>query len=463
MIDNDSWIYVGEGGKHVVFSSTSREWKGRLLRVRREDLTGMATSSSSSSSSSSIKTSVEYLRRIVHPLLQPYFDVPELIELSPDTARKLMEQAIESGKIPQSRLVSWTLKPTLRYGDPDSLLFATLLHDYKQIAGHEGSYWSFEIKPKAGYLAFSPLIDPRHRLKCEQTRFSIQQQLLTRGIVQKGWTSVVTQPSAYNPLDLFSCDETRVKTALEALLDNPQNNLKIWHNEILILGHGVPAQQIPKEQATSLLCALSLVLREESVLTKLLRTQLLDVIDGDGAVILYNHLVELCNDDQTQVHELLDSAPSEVIVDEALGCLGASPFPRPKSATLDLLLSQVERFSAEVSTAEERDVAYHRIQGQISELSKLDCIFLLQNWLLSLTMCDVSVFVALAPSETAQNGTTPENALWQFKGHQIDKRPGLLQSTNGEWVYNVKVVDCDNKPASKLRKRGKKEAVIRKL
>jgi hypothetical protein len=38
-----------------------------------------------------------------------------------------------------------------------------------------------------------------------------------------------------------------------------------------------------------------------------------------------------------------------------------------------------------------------------------------------------------------------------------------LKSGCKEWAYAIKVVDSDNKPASKLRERGKKEALIGKL
>jgi hypothetical protein len=74
MIDDDSWVYDSEGGKHALFSSTSIKWQGKLLRVKRNTLVDR-----SNSSPDTIQASCEYLRRIVHPLLEPYFDVPEVV------------------------------------------------------------------------------------------------------------------------------------------------------------------------------------------------------------------------------------------------------------------------------------------------------------------------------------------------------------------------------------------------
>jgi Inositol-pentakisphosphate 2-kinase len=454
MIDDDSWVYDSEGGKHALFSSTSAKWKGRLLRVRRDTLVGR-----SNSSSDTVDASCEYLRRIVHPLLEPYFDLPEVVELLPHTARKLFDLALQSKKVPVSRIKMWTKEPEAK-GSQNGSVVATLLRDYKLIVGYEDSCWSFEIKPKGGYLAFSPLVNPLHRLKYERTRFWIQQQLLIRGAVKKGWSCTVTQPSEYNPLDFFSGDEARMENAMAALLENPQNNLKVWDNNSLLIGHGVMKTSI--EEAKCLLSALSLILREECLVSRLLRLQMLDVIDGDGAVMIYDHLLTLCHGDEIRVHEMLDVVPVRTAAGKSSGCLAASPFHRPKSELLDRFLLDVEVFSSKASTLQERDSAYCRSQGMVCVFSETDCVFLLRNWLLSLAMCDVSILVAIAPTDMTKH-VAPKQAEWQFKRPHGDSHYGLLGSGSSEWVYTIKIVDCDNKPASKLSKRGKKEELIRTL
>jgi hypothetical protein len=49
------------------------------------------------------------------------------------------------------------------------------------------------------------------------------------------------------------------------------------------------------------------------------------------------------------------------------------------------------------------------------------------------------------------------------RGAHGDNDYGILGSETGEWVYSIKVVDCDNKPANKLSTRGEKEELIRIL
>ena len=456
MVEDDSWIYFSEGGKHVLFSSASTALKGRLLRVRRDDLVDGSTASSFSA----VEVSVDYLRQIVYPLLKPYLDLPDLAEVPPITSRELYKAAIGSGKIPQSRLPSWT-KTNCTTTNTGSSMLGTLLKNYKHIPGHEGPSLSVEIKPKAGYLALSPIVDPRHRVKYKQSRFWIQQQLLARGVICKGWTCSVIQATEYDPLDLFSFDEARMKKALSALIENPQNNLTVWDNQGLVLGHEV--RKLANADAQSLSCALFVILREESILPQLLRLQLLDVIDGDGAVMIYNHLLDICDGNKSYVWEMLEQAPDSKIVKGGSGCLAASPFPRPTSAALDAFLEEVDTFSAKTSTRDEKDAIYSRSFRWLSKFSEADCIFLLQNWLLSLAMSDVSILITLAPID-ATDFATHKNSQWRFKGHyQSQNHLGVMESGSSKWVYAINVVDCDNKPASTLEKRGQKDKLIRKL
>jgi hypothetical protein len=465
----DSWVYENEGGKHVIFSSTESRYSGRLLRVRRDDLVSAAfpvapTGDSPFKSSAQTNTSVDFLRRIVYPRLAPYVEVPETIELSPTETRKLARNTMKSGKIPASRQTSWGDQSQLEIDESDAavgnVVVGTLLFDCKRVREHGEAFFSFEIKPKAGYIAFSPLVDPKHRIKLEQTRFSIQQQLLDRGMVKKGWVSGATKLSEYNPLDLFSGKPAKVEAALQALLLTPQNNLRIWQGDTLVFGH--ETQSLPGEQMNSLVGALTTMLCEEDVLNKIRAMQLFDVVDADGAVLIYERWVNICDGNLAEADKLLDQIPDEVASNQSGSAyLKASPFPRPQSTVLHQLLLEIERF-AQTSASDQQslDQAYHRTRALVNDLAKPDCIFLLQNWLLSLAMCDVSLMIALSPVDGAMLSETDD---WSCKRLQDEKNCGALTCGCNEWVYAIKVVDSDNKPASKLRERGKKEALIGEL
>lgn len=451
----DPWTYYCEGGKHVIFSPTTPALSGRLLRVARNDLTPTSTFQSECNS-------LDFLERVVYPLLQPYFDIPEKYHLTTEMARNLRQRAIESGKIPYSRLSSWRPEATAEREDVITReIPATLLFDYRRLPSCELPCWSFEIKPKAGYLAFSPLVDPRHRVKFQQSRFSIQQELVAHGITHKRWTAENVRSSRYNPLDLFSRDHNRVMIALREMLETPQNNLKVWHGNSLLLGHEVCA--MTTSQILAMTHLLAKILCDESVLSRILHIQLLDVIDADGAVAIFKHLVCLCDNKKAQAERLLDSLPGEFLVASVeIGCVDASPFPRPVSVPLTRLLDLVENFSPSNSTSLQMDEAYTSAHDLVRELSIKDCIFLLQNWLLSLAMCDVSILIALAP--TGKTKIDPsETSQWNSVQLQDEAKPGCLRSKSGELLYTVKAVDCDNKPASKLRDRQEKEALFQQL
>ena len=253
----------------------------------------------------------------------------------------------------------------------------------------------------------------------------------------------------------------RIKKAMSALLANPQNNLMIWDNHSLVLGNEV--RKLPDADAQSVLSAVSLILHEENVLSQLLRLQLLDVIDCDGAVMIYNHLLDICDGNESQVREMLENFPDNVDMDGGSGCLAASPFLRPISVALDSFLEEVETTAPDTSTEEEKDASYARSQSWLSKFSALECIFLLQNWLLSIAMSDVSILIALAPTDVAHY-VGYRGAQWEFNDHYRGQdHLGRLESGRGQWVYTLKVVDCDNKPISTIRKRSIKDELIRKL
>jgi hypothetical protein len=151
---------------------------------------------------------------------------------------------------------------------------------------------------------------------------------------------------------------------------------------------------------------------------------------------------------------------------------------------------------------EARQVALDFIEHSLTLESN---IYLLQNWLLSLAMCDASFFITLRPVllddavamcstsaegfEEQEHGAMPEpqsmtsNNHWSNSGagswmvhrtYSGDATPGIifryssvsraaLQTTDrnaspdAAFLYAVKVIDCDQKPARKLRTRSGKE------
>jgi len=454
------WKYVFEGGKHAIFKYSSGERKGKLLRVRREDL----TKKRDSSNFDYVLGFILYIREVVFPRLAPYTDIPDIIELTPDQVSELYKVAVSSGRIPLLRRTSWE-------SDDSSTLNHTILasasSDYRQIPGYENQQggWSIEIKPKAGYTTFSPIVDPKRRVKYEMDKFAIQQALIAKNVIQKGWmrTSVTMEISKYDPLCFFSGEEQQIASALSSLFANPQNYLKVWDEKGSIVHSNKLVNRLSVEETSFIQKSLAFILHSETVLSKLLQMQLLDITDADGAVLVYNHLVELYDGDHAEAENAVDNVDG-YIASKPLqsGCLKSSPFQKPICESLDRLLSKVEAFADPTSKEQsELDGIYHQSADIIKTLSKSACIFLLQNWLLSLAMCDVGVLIVLAPVDGDQSTTdiTASKNL-QLQG---ESSPGIMECDGNKWVYSVKIVDCGNKSAISLRKLEKKEQYIEKL
>ena len=105
--------------------------------------------------------------------------------------------------------------------------------------------FSVEIKPKCGFLPTSPYIDPSRALKYSICHYC----LLQKSKVKEG---KYKRQSKYCPLDLFSGESGRVMYALECLVSDPQNNLRVFCD-----GKGIFTEELVQEaiQAGNVCCA----------------------------------------------------------------------------------------------------------------------------------------------------------------------------------------------------------------
>jgi inositol-pentakisphosphate 2-kinase len=78
------------------------------------------------------------------------------------------------------------------------------------------------------------------------------------------------------------------------------------------------------------------------------------------------------------------------------------------------------------------------------------CIFLLRNWILSLAMCDVSIYITLGLLNDDEDDERDCQTI------SITLRNG----TTHNFMYSLHLIDCDQKPAKKLEGRLEKEAVF---
>lgn len=442
------WEYMGEGGKHAVFIHSSQEkcsqpdvcqeYHGRVLRINKAAFHGK-------------KIKVEndqtiLYRKKMKDVFKNYMDEPQKYTMHSSLAQTLREQAVNSELIPKSRIKDWV--PEMESAPLSEDIFVDLIPNYRTQEEHQ---ISIEIKPKAGYLPSSPLIHPNRRFKYHTSRFQILQKLNIMGKIEKGWNCNASLEerikSDYDPLDLFSEDSSRIRKAIDALFACPQNNLKVYWSNTMLFGHECNLEEKKFSRCdayNSLFCVMdqketsngsgtiqlehelkeiiSNILRGNTFLTLLLHAQkMYDLLDVDGAILVYNRLLSLCGNS----HEKVESAFDDMNHSPAHHC-----------HTLEVFVQYLKESSyAKESCGQGMEI--------IESLSKEDCTSLLSDWLFSLALCDVSFFIVLRTSNSNE-----------------DSIPGskTIESSSGiKFEYDIKVVDYDRKLPSKLRKREQEE------
>ena len=295
----------------------------------------------------------------------------------------------------------------------------------------------------------------------------------------------------YNPLDFFSGDINRIRQSLQDLIQCPQNNLRIWkYDEETGLSSINPGELSEARlgddfhepnvdrQRDSIMEAVAHILHREDFLSRLLTLQKLDWIDADGAIVLYEILkCKVPSKSGSEIHSLIDNICWVPIEKEAARHLQttsnklatqmirSNPTPLSDScgAPLMNLIDFIARFRSE-SCRKQRLSSFdleevHADCIRMAESLNVDeIIYLLRTWLLSLAMCDVSFFVSLqaVPSFSTIESYLQSNKQ-QREGNEVW---GLVALANASFFYQIKVVDCDAKPASKLATRRKKEEIF---
>jgi len=291
----------------------------------------------------------------------------------------------------------------------------------------------------------------------------------------------------------------------------------------------------------------TIILAERAFMDKLRQMQQdLDVLDADGAILVYQRLVELCEGSHYQAQQKLDNyvcgyddehvkTPKDFKEEEeendSIGkkhksVLAWSPFGKVPDLNCSAFLNlcrELDQFADRMKKAQgstrPKD-AIDTVLRECHEISRANCIreienirspeacvYLFQNWLLSLTYCDVSFFVTMQEVPIESLDGIPRNTMscnerdsssasclpaipfsttiWQ---QQQSDRPGIVllnfspdyylsskraaptksnssssSQTTMAFQYEIKVIDCDQKPSKKLQNRSEKEALFKYL
>lgn len=228
MADSEKWMFRGEGNACLVLANLedkmvfrlpkSKHWgKGYLATVAKNKLDRIHEE---------LQLVIDYMRHVMQPLLSPAFVVlPELC-------------CMEVGLTEEAERQIQVSRPAQRKGkevEPSSvdptLLSAHVMPDLCYIRGSSSKYLdsptlSVEIKPKKAFLN-SPCAntDTPTELSTDFNKLHVCKFCLHKRLKAKEGQWPVT--SRYCPLDLFSGDRQRMKEALIALAETPQNNFRI--------------------------------------------------------------------------------------------------------------------------------------------------------------------------------------------------------------------------------------------
>jgi hypothetical protein len=158
--------------------------------------------------------------------------------------------------------------------------------------------------------------------------------------------------------------------------------------------------------------------------------------------------------------------------------LGASPLAFPENATnVGSLCSEIESFAQllekslpSLPAQAKLNCSRRRAREIVRCLSIEECRYLLQTWLLSLTMCDLSFFVSFTTDDGIHvdllNEQPADDGRCRVLSPQQHGSPGRLAYCSspshavcdGVLLYELKAIDFDRKPARKLRARHLAEA-----
>jgi hypothetical protein len=533
-MDECEWKYVGEGGKHALFECRDGVgFEGKLLRIEKILFGAASDGSSHAEHSDDIKRQrkrnpLHYLETYVAPPLAPYVDIPELVSIDWVFLRALRDRTLAAGVVPPSRINDWNPKKSdgkwdmNNEGTPPT---GSLVLDYRKLPASimveddvllvpaRRQQLCIEVKPKAGYLSRSPLVHPHHRVKFTKSRFFLLQALQQQGYWKKGWATKSAsgmKRSHYEPLDLFSNDTARMHRAIERLVESPQNNLKVWYNNEAVTKNSTldrnAMEKVLMEVTSSYaksekderhieldFCALVSnllvsVLDHETVLGKLQTIQKLDILDVDGAILVSDRLVALCGGCELEAEKVIsDGLQGEGDRKGIHSLLSASPFHLScceDDSIVFKLCQTTERFQEVLSgfddplfpPASVLDEFYSEALDLVAKLSVEECVFLLSNWLLSLAMCDVSIFVTFEQlcsskeEDSSRSGVATGKDKSQVVANSASSNNGSgnvcttdTAGTISRFAYMVRLIDCDEKPARKLWGRKKREAAFAKL
>uniref|UniRef100_A0A8C3AI05 Inositol-pentakisphosphate 2-kinase n=1 Tax=Cyclopterus lumpus TaxID=8103 RepID=A0A8C3AI05_CYCLU len=207
-MDENEWKYHGEGNKSLVVSHLSRVL--RLLKYPAEDSENPPQTVEQAFRQ--IQNIVDFSSNVMSSLLgEKFIHSGEVVKLPLEFVRQL------SIKVQHQR-PAWRCDKVMDIYSGCALCLPNLTSPILHQPTHTPPL-CIEIKPKCGFLPSSKHVSKD--IKTKVCRFCMHQHYK---VANGKWK----RPSLYCPLDLFSGNRQRMHFAIRHLIEEPQNNFKIF-------------------------------------------------------------------------------------------------------------------------------------------------------------------------------------------------------------------------------------------
>jgi Inositol-pentakisphosphate 2-kinase len=493
------WQYISEGNANIVLRSVAdptspgSAHNGRVLRIAKASIP------------ESSATSMAYARDIVAPLFgRQYVDLDHEVTLRDSEVQQLLAEIAAHrapGRLASTDDSGLRSEDAVVTRDKTSMWLPTAnissSSSSSSISDASGVL-TLEIKPKLGASPRSLLVPQGHsRLKYSIDRYTALQRYKMHMQAQgEGvpWGSMQSV-GEYKPLQFFKGGVNGLEQSLIALIECPQNKLKVFVNGALVpLNRSSSAtaddaaddiqqqqQQQSNEQtitssytavaaaasstlgitAEALSTIVAHVLHAEPLISNILATQQLDILEVEGAVVVYNRLLQLCeNNEQTVVTLLQQAAAGNGWSANHSDCV--QRFEHLK----DVLYTDEPHTLSEAELHTKHAAACEAVN---TLLCTDDCVLLLTLWSLAQAAADCSIMLSLSKRTAAgdssiSNNTAAAAAATAVVGASAN-RGNRLQSSEcagqiGDVSYCLCAVDVGPKPSNQLQKQQKREPLV---
>ena len=298
---SSDWQYIAEGALNVTLKYIGEGiddldlLRGRVLRIRKNNKHASGEGENEGAKDP-WDEGLEFVENVMLPAFGYRYVQPSIKVHLDEKFIRTLNDAVEDARPAHRRVHSFDTRITTALLMVDN----TSLPSSSSSSDSVSKELCVELKCKCGFLPLAKNVT--HEVKTRKSRFVMHQQL-------KYEQGKVSRVSKYDPLDLFSQDETRIQSSLDHLVDVPQNNLRIFVGGKMVFPppneKGGEANMAalakcvaedgdtnPQRAAGAFLSALAGLLAREPLLARLVRVQQFDEHDIEGTYPVYCQMVD---------------------------------------------------------------------------------------------------------------------------------------------------------------------------